>query len=49
MTTPLHRQEEILKLLDESSYAAVDELARMLECSKMTIRRDVVSLLSVMP
>ena len=44
MTAPLYRRERILEFLEERTYARVAELARDLECSEMTIRRDLTYL-----
>lgn len=37
----MHRREQILEHLDKRSFAAVSDLARELQCSEMTIRRDL--------
>ncbi len=41
---PLYRQEQILELLEERSYVGVAELASLMKCSDMTIRRDLAQL-----
>ncbi|HOX05015.1 MAG TPA: DeoR/GlpR family DNA-binding transcription regulator [Planctomycetota bacterium] len=42
-----YRKEKILKHIGESSYASVADLARKLDCSQMTIRRDLSKLESL--
>ncbi len=39
-----HRQEEIVRIVDEQNYVSVADLSRMLKVSEMTIRRDLAQL-----